>query len=108
MRAALLILLLCDLAWGSYRVHRLKVRHYDAYGRLKRTEFVLSSLDHVQYEHYHGGYRWDRVELVDTWYCPGDTSRRRFCPKPKVKDRLPAALRDTRVPIPYTRQPIIP
>ena len=94
---------------AAFRVYKLRITHYDAYGNFSKKETVLSTLDHLQYEHYHGGYRWSRVELVNTWYCPGDTSRRQFCVEPKVKDRVPASLeRGKRVGIPYNRQPVIP
>ena len=71
---------------------------------------LLSSLDHLQWEHVYGGYRWSKVELVDTWYCPGDTSRRAYCPKPTgVKTRGPASTLDKRGGwLPYDRQPVIP
>ncbi len=53
-------------AEASYRVHQLRINYLDSFGKVKKREVVLSTLDHLQYEHYHGGYRWTRVELVDT------------------------------------------
>ena len=75
------------------------------------TRNVLSTLDHIQYEHYNAGYGRMKVDLVDTWYCPGDTSRRKFCTKPKEKDTvrgLAAYDRAKRSPLSYNRQPVIP
>ena len=99
-------------SFASLRVYQLLVTHYDFAGKKKKEEKVLSLLDPVQFEHYHNGYRWDRVVLVDTWYCPGDTSRRVYCKKPKV---LEAPVRgeavDPRIKrseIPYNLQPVIP
>jgi hypothetical protein len=80
---------------------------------LTKTENVLSTMDHIQYEHYYGGYRWDKVELLDTWYCPGDTSGKKICDKPAeprpLNERTPASMeRPKRVPLPANRQPVIP
>lgn len=104
------VLLWAGTAGASYRVYKLKIEFYDAYGKLLKTDHVLSTLDHLQYEHYHGGYRWTRVQLADTWYCPGDTGRLRpYCPRPKEPVRGPSSLRhDGRVYLPLTRQPVIP
>lgn len=106
---ALWVLMLAVPTEAAFRIYLLRVTQYDAYGNFVKHQTVLSTLDYLQYEHYNGGYRWSKVELVDTWYCPGDTSRRKFCERPKVKDRVPASLeRDKRIYIPYNRQPVIP
>lgn len=74
-----------EYAEASYRVFALRVSYFEPSGKLSRTKDVLSTLDPLQYEHYRGGYRSQKVELVDTWYCPGDTSRRRHCKKPSPR-----------------------
>ena len=110
MRAWLLCfsVFLCSVSSAAYRVYRLRVLHYDHAAKLKRVEEVLTALDHLQYEHHNGGYRWDRVEYVDSWYCPGDTSYyRRFCTRPKDPVRGPASL-DHPKRFPLNRQPVIP
>lgn len=95
-------------AQASYRVYQLKLSQFDRRGRILKIHSALSSVDHLQWEHLYGGYRWTKVELVDTWYCPGDTSRRAYCPKPKgIETRGPASTLDKRV-LPYNRQPVIP
>lgn len=105
----LLALLSTGFAEGAFRIYKLRLIHYDAFGNFSKKETVLSTLDPFQYEHYYGGYRWTRVEMVNTWYCPGDTSRKRFCDEPKVPQRTPASLeRGKRVEIPFNRQPVIP
>lgn len=94
---------------ASYRVHQLKLTYYSNQGTAEKEEVVLSTLDHLQYEHYHGGYRVLRAELVDTWYCPGDTSRHVFCPKPtSAPTRGPASTEPKRGQLPFERQPVIP
>jgi hypothetical protein len=108
MRAVLTLLLISNAAFASYRVHALKLTHYNTAGLPVKQEQVLSTLDHLQYEHWHGGYRVLKAELVDTWYCPGDTSHRELCPKPgtTTPTRGPASTDPKRLP--YGRQPVIP
>ncbi|MBI3296201.1 MAG: hypothetical protein HYZ71_15860 [Deltaproteobacteria bacterium] len=109
VRVLLLLSLLTLPAEAAFRVYLLRVTQYDSFGNFVKHQSVMSTLDHLQYEHYHGGYRWSKVELIDTWYCPGDTAHRKLCDRPKVKDRVPASLeRDKRTYLPYNRQPIIP
>jgi hypothetical protein len=104
------ILTWTDLAHAGYRVYQLKIEEYNASGKLDKIHLVLSTLDHLQYEHYNAGYGRMRVTLADTWFCPGDTSHfRGYCPPPKVRVRAPASYDPPkRVPLPYNRQPIIP
>lgn len=110
-RASLLLsLIFCLSGFAGYRVYELKIEEYDVYGKLERVNKVMSTLDHLQYEHYYGGYGLMRVSLMDTWFCPGDTSHfRPYCRKPQVKEQFistPEGRR--RVPLPYNRQPVIP
>jgi len=92
-----LLFIVSQSAKASYRVYQLKVQHYDAKGKPKKVEKVLSTLDSSQYENYHGGYRSTKVELLDTWFCPGDTSRKKYCPKPK--ERTVAGEENKRTPV---------
>lgn len=107
---ALILFLSSSLSFAAYRVYELKVEHYDNIGHLERTEKVLTNLDPLQYAAFLGGDGRMKVRMQDTWYCPGDTSRRAYCAKPKVKSRMPASMQphDSRVPLPYNRQPVIP
>ncbi|MCB0418374.1 MAG: hypothetical protein KDD39_12035 [Bdellovibrionales bacterium] len=98
-------------AEAAYRVFQLNITYYDNYGRpTGHKREVLSTLDPLQYEHYYAGYRRMEVRMTGTWYCPGDTRRRDFCDRPKVRERAPSSLRNSpnRVELPYERQPIIP
>ncbi len=110
MRLVTLILaVVCSGAMASYRVHVLKLTHYNTAGKPIKQEKVLSTLDHLQYEHWHSGYRVMKAELMDTWYCPGDTSgHRELCPKPgsATPTRGPASTNAKRLP--YGRQPVMP
>ena len=100
MRSLFLLFLLAGTeAFASYRLFQLKVTHL---GTPEREETVLSTMDHYQYFLFHGGSARVKVELVDHWFCPGDTSRRKYCDKPKpAGERAPASL-------PLNRQPVIP
>lgn len=108
MRFLLLMFFFSSISQASYRAYRLKVTHYNAFGKVVRTEWMISTLDPYQYEHYHSGYRWDRVEMADTWYCPGDTSGKGVCKKPNVRETDYTSDKEKRISLPYTRQPIIP
>jgi hypothetical protein len=99
----------CVSAEAAFRVYQLKIVNFDSSNRVETQQTVLTTLDPWQYENYYAGYRWMTIRMVDTWYCPGDTSRRVYCAKPKVKNRAPASsVPGQRVELPYNRQPIIP
>ena len=101
--------MLCSSAFAGFRAHELKVVHYDVKGKATKTEVVVTTLDHLQYEHYHGGYGNLQVSLVDTWYCPGDTHGKPMCKKPKAEPKRGPASTDPKRPgLPYGRQPYIP
>lgn len=103
------LVLFTHTSFAAYRVYEIKVEHYDTLGTIERTEKVLTTLDPLQYAAFQGGDGRMKVRMQDTWYCPGDTSRRSYCAKPKVRQRTPASMQhDSRVPLPYNRQPVIP
>ncbi len=107
----LFFLLFASVAQAAYRVHQLKLHGHDRTGKpTGKTLVVLTTLDPYQYETAQGRYRWLTVELLDTWYCPGDTRYfRPFCQKVKVRGRVPNALdRDPKRTLDYYRQPVIP
>lgn len=107
------IFLACAQSEAAFRVYQLKVSYYDPQIKKNVTKSVQSSLDHLQYEHYHSGYGRMQVTLVDTWYCPGDTARKRYCKKP-IEKKIPRDIasaydKEKRTPLlPLNRQPIIP
>ena len=108
------VALLCfasNSAVASYRVYQLKIDYYSQKGKVTKTETVLATLDPNQYWAYHNLRRRATVKLKDTWYCPGDTSRRDYCKKPKSKKvptRGPASTTEKRVGLPRNLQPVIP
>jgi len=96
---------------AAYRVYQLKVIHYDERNRPAQRGTVITTLDPYQFEHYQGEFGRVRVQMVDTWYCPGDTSRQTYCKKPKDKNlqRGPAGIfAPKREPFPYKLAPVIP
>ncbi len=107
------ISLLCaSPVWAAYRVYKLKIEIYDARGRIESVVTDLSNLDPIQYENYHGGYGRMKIRMVDSWYCPGDTSMGRpYCKRPKQNPRAPASFdQPKRVPLQLLpeMQPVIP
>lgn len=42
----------------------------------------LSTLDPVSYLAYHGGRSLISIDLLRTWICPGNTSKKVICPSP--------------------------
>lgn len=111
-RGVLWVLCLASpVALGSYRVYKLKLTYFSPDGTVAKEREEDSTLDAVQYEHYAGGYRNVRAEMLDTWYCPGDTSRRKLCVKqvpPTRPNRGPASNDAKRGDLPYNLQPVIP
>lgn len=114
MRSAYLLVVCCSIfsvvAEGSYRVYQLRLRHYDQVGKKKINRVLLTSMDPMQYQSFHKGPLAMQVEMLDTWYCPGDTSLKKYCNKPKEPiDRGPASLdHPKRNKIPFNFQPVIP
>lgn len=97
-------------AWAAYRLYKLQVTSYDERNQPKKQAVVLSTLDNFQYENYTGGFGRTEVKLLDSWYCPGDTSGKKFCDKPKDKllQRGPAGLFAPKRDLSLTRQPVVP
>lgn len=112
------LLFFCLEVKAAYRVYKLKVTQYEATMKRNIVRTLLSTLDHLQYENYNAGYGVQKVVLVDTWYCPGDTRGKPLCPKPKFKPSPsardlashPGAAYDKpkRPEIDFNRQPVIP
>lgn len=106
---ALLVLFSLQEARASYRLYQLKVTYLDSGTKKSRDQTILTTLDPYQWENYYGEWSLVKVEMLDTWYCPGDTSYHRYCDKPKVNDRVPASSTyPPRFRLPYNRQPVIP
>jgi TatA/E family protein of Tat protein translocase len=95
---------------AAYRVFKLKVTTYDPKNRPKKVRIVLSTVDHLQYQYFYNVALTEKVELLDHWYCPGDTGNyRALCKPPKEKKtagRKPASAGEIQLPL--NRQPIIP
>ena len=51
-------------SFGSYRVYKLKLVHYDNLGKVERVEVKLTNLDPYQYEHYHAITRTTAMTAV--------------------------------------------
>jgi len=108
---ALFVLGFSQAGHGAYRVYKLRVVSYNERNRPSTQSAVLTTLDPNQYQNYHSGYGRMEVQLVDTWYCPGDTSFKRYCSKPKDR-RLQRGLASEFAPkrdaLPSNLAPVIP
>ena len=99
----------CIHAFAGYRVYQLKLEYLGLDGTVTKEREIRTNLDPYQYEHYHAGYGRMRVQMVDTWFCPGDTSFKSYCDKPKVREMAPTSQQDPkRLQLPQNRQPVIP
>jgi hypothetical protein len=88
-----LLMTVTQAAFAEYRVYKLRVFRYPAQKDRFRSEpvtsEVLSTLDHRQYQAFHGGHRVARVEYVDSWICTDDTSHyKSYCPPPEVGQKV--------------------
>ncbi len=73
-------------AFAAYRVFELRITPVGAKGRSGPSRMVQTTLDPNQYPAYYSSGQ-ERVEMIGSWYCPGDTSRRDLCPKPKPQKK---------------------
>lgn len=107
----LFVLGFSQLGYGAYRVYKLRVVSYNERNRPSTQTAVLTTLDPNQYQNYYSGYGRMDIKLVDTWYCPGDTSFKGYCLKPKDR-RLQRGLASEFAPkrdaLPFKLQPVIP
>ncbi len=68
---------------AEYRVYQYTVQsnlklNYDA------TSYqVTSTLDPISYQSYHGGKSSLKVDLIRTWTCKGNTSKKEICSSPE-------------------------
>lgn len=81
-----LITLTCILfscsAFAEYRVYQYYVRAYAPNPDVSEAYLVTSFLNPESYVAYHGGHHSIEVELLRSWVCPGDTSKKKICKAP--------------------------
>ena len=51
-----------------------------------KTAIINSSLAPTAYTAYHGGNNLIKIELINSWPCPGSTANQQICKPPKPKD----------------------
>lgn len=80
---SLLLFLYTVTAIAEYRVYQ-----YYVYSRFKAPQdqnayLVTSTLDPEGYYAYNGGKESIKIDLLRTWYCPGNTANgKEYCPSP--------------------------
>lgn len=75
----LLTALLSLPAFGEYRVYQYYVRSKIQNINPGNAELVTSTLNPTSYVSYHGGKDSIEVNLLRSWMCPGNTSKRPIC-----------------------------
>ena len=88
-KIALALLLMLPLsAMSEYRAYQyLVVSKPEEQTQLTKSKSVVinSSLNPISYMTYHGGEKIVRIQLLNSWYCPGNTSKKEICPAPKLR-----------------------
>lgn len=90
----LLLFLFCVVFWAQagraeYRVFQYLVKSKYFLPRNNNPYIVTSTFDPVTYLAYHGGESSLNIELLRSWMCYGNTSKRKFCNPPR-KNKLPS------------------
>jgi len=68
-----------NVVFGEYRVFQYYVKSKFKLPYDSEAYLVTSTLDPVSYIAYNGGKDSIKVDLLKTWYCPGDTSKQEIC-----------------------------
>ncbi len=66
-------------AFGEYRVYQYYVRPKIQNINSAQAQLVTSTLDPRTYAAYHGGRLSVEVNLLRSWMCMGDTSKKSIC-----------------------------
>ncbi len=74
-----LIILSTSNAFSEYRVYQYYVKSKFKLPYDTEAYLVTSTLDPISYISYHGGEDSINVNLLRTWMCKGDTSKKDYC-----------------------------
>lgn len=77
-----ILLLSSTLAFAEYRVYQYYVKAKNSFKKDPSAYLVTSSLDPTSYISYHGGAQSIEIDLVNTWVCKGNTSKKELCNSP--------------------------
>ncbi len=67
---------------AEYRVYQFSVKARNPFSMDQKTHVVISTLDPQSYIAYHGGETTLKIDLVRSWMCFGDTSKKQVCKPP--------------------------
>jgi hypothetical protein len=87
LKSYIFFLLICFFsffAYGEYRVFQYLIFKKDQVKAYPAT-FITTTLDPVSFSSYHGGIA--SFELMRSWMCYGDTSRKNIC-YPAKKEKI--------------------
>lgn len=81
MKGSIILLLTLSIspAFGEYRVYQYYVRSKLQNINPGNAQLVTSTLNPTSYVAYHGGRGSIEVNLLRSWVCMGDTSKKSIC-----------------------------
>lgn len=74
--------LLSNYAIAEYRVYQYIIKNKLDSQQIGKAIVKVSTLDPVSFVAYNGGVNSVEVDLLRTWLCPGDTSKKDTCRSP--------------------------
>lgn len=80
-----LVLSFCSLSFAEYRVYQYIIKNKLPIEDEPKSYYVKSTLDPISYQSYHGGDSSISINLVRTWTCHGNTSKKPLCKSPLKK-----------------------
>jgi len=66
----------------EYRVYQYQVQSRTPSSTEVGPYLITSTLNPLSYQAYHGGFDSLKVDLLRTWMCYGDTSKKEYCRPP--------------------------
>lgn len=77
-----IICIICINARAEYRVYQYSIKNKIPNSDKDEAHFITTTLDPRSYLSYHGGAKLISLDLLRTWICPGNTSRKKICNSP--------------------------
>jgi len=86
--ALIFLIFISTSASAEYRVYQYVVKARSSFSINQKSYMVTSTLDPQSYLSYHGGNSTLKIDLIRTWMCKGNTSRREYCESPYSQMKL--------------------
>lgn len=67
---------------AEYRVYQYVIKARNSFSINQKSYMVTSTLDPQSYLAYHGGPTTLKIDLIRTWVCKGNTSKKEYCESP--------------------------